>query len=348
MTSHVRKARIGKKSPRLFVASCLALALILIIGLAPAPLMAQSASVQTPAVQPPTPQWQIDAGGKMEFDVVSIKVNNAGLPPSGHMPRSNIPRGPQDTFAPTGGLLSATNMPLLQYMVFAYKLTADQVKSVLAQQPKWATTEEFDIQARASGNPTKDQYRLMMQALLADRFKLAVHFETRQVSVFGLVLDKPGKLGPKLQQHPEDAPCSTAPPSTVSPSPGVAPNPPTVAGGYPESCGAAAFWPASGRIHVGARNLTMATIATTFSLPQLFGVDAPIVDKTGLTGKFDFVIEFTPQIQGPLPAGANFQPDESGPSFLEALKEQLGLKLDSQKGSVDMIVIDHVEQPSEN
>jgi uncharacterized protein (TIGR03435 family) len=94
--------------------------------------------------------------------------------------------------------------------------------------------------------------------------------------------------------------------------------------------------------------MTMATIASSFSIPQLSGVDAPIVDKTGLTGTFDFVIEFTPQINGPLPPGVNFQPDESGPTFAEALKEQLGLKLESQKGSVDVIVLDHVEEPSEN
>ena len=76
--------------------------------------------------------------------------------------------------------------------------------------------------------------------------------------------------------------------------------------------------------------------------------DRPVLDKTGLTGKIDFVIEFTPQFNGPLPPGANFQPDPTGPTFLEALKEQLGLKLESQTGLVEVIVVDHVEQPSEN
>lgn len=320
------------------------LALTLLIGFAPSRLPAQSGSAQAPAAQAPTPQWQIDAGGKMEFDVASVKPNKGGLPPSGPRPYSNIPLGTQDMYSPTGGLLTATNMPLFQYMIFAYKLTPDQVKSVLTQLPKWTTSENFDIQARASGNPTKDQFRLMMQALLADRFKLAVHFETRQLSVYGLVLDKPGKLGPKIQQHPADAPCSTAMPLPGAPQ-GL---PPTVAGGFPESCGAIMGGPVSGRIRLGARNMTMATIASSFSIPQLSGVDAPIVDKTGLTGTFDFVIEFTPQLNGPLPPGVNFQPDESGPTFAEALKEQLGLKLESQKGPVDVVVIDHVEEPSEN
>ena len=306
-----------------------------------------TASAQAPATPaPPVPQWETDAGGKMEFDVISVKPNKSGLPPSGDRLYSNIPLGPQDMFTPTGGLLTATNWPLLQYMIFAYKLTSDQVVSVQSQLPKWATTERFDIQARGSGNPAKDQFRLMMQALLADRFKLAIHYETRQLPVFALVLDKPGKLGPQFQPHPEDATCSTAPPP-----PGTAPEVPSlVAGGLPESCGSLAAWPVPGtpgRVRVGARNVPMTMLTTSMNSP-FTGVDRPVLDKTGLTGKFDFVMEFTPQFNGPLPPGANFQPDESGPTFIEALKQQLGLKLDPQKGPVDVIVIDHVEQPSEN
>jgi len=72
------------------------------------------------------------------------------------------------------------------------------------------------------------------------------------------------------------------------------------------------------------------------------------LDKTGLSGTFDFTLEFTPQINGPLPPGANFQPDPTGPTFLQALKEQLGLQLDSKTGLVDVIVVDHVDHPSEN
>jgi uncharacterized protein (TIGR03435 family) len=224
-------------------------------------------------------------------------------------------------------------------MVFADKLTPNQVQSVLSQLPKWATTNRYDIQARAEGNPTKDQFRLMMQALLADRFKLAIHYEIKQQPIFALVLEKPGKLGPKIQPHPADSPCSTS---------GAAGAPPTVAGGFPELCGAFSAWPVSGRMHVGARNVPMEMIATYLTNPSLTGADRSVTDKTGLAGKYDFIMEFTPQINGPLPPGVNFQPDESGPTFLEALKEQLGLKLDSQTGPVAIIVIDHIEPPSEN
>jgi uncharacterized protein (TIGR03435 family) len=339
-------------------------AIILFAGALVAPLSAQSAAAQAPAAQAPPaqpaqstlgqavaaqasttpapmPQWQIDAGGKMEFDVVSVKPNNA--PMTAQTVNSNIPLGPQDMFSPTGGLLSSTNWPLLQYMVFAYKLTPNQVQSVQTQLPKWATGIRYDIEARAAGNPTKDQYRLMMQALLADRFKLAIHYETKQVPAYALILDKPGKFGPGFQQHPTDSPCSTAAPTAQGPAP-------TIAGGFPEICGAFAIVQPSnpGRIRAGARNVPMAMIATTLSNPQLFGVDRPVVDKTGLTGTFDIVIEFTPQLNGPLPPGATFQPDESGPTFLEAMKEQLGLRLDKQTAPVDSIVIDHIEQPSEN
>ena len=343
MGDHFGSIRNGRRKRFLTIASTLVLAVALVVAVAP-PVKAQSAGGQGLTAPPPMPQWQIDAGGKMEFDVVSVKQDTAE--PSASTRNSNIPLGPQDLFSSTGGLLSATNWRLTQYMIFAYKLTPNQLQAVQSQLPKWADTDRYDIQARVSGNPTKDQFRLMMQALLADRFKLAIHYEIRQVPVLALVLDKPGKLGPQIQPHPNDAPCSTAPPP-----PGSAPGPPpTVAGGFPEPCGAVDGWPSQnppGRIRLGARDLTMEMLATSIDNPAA-GIDRPVLDKTGLTGKYDFIMEFTPQINGPLPPGVNFTPDESGPTFLEALKEQLGLKLESQTGPVDVIVVDHVERPSEN
>jgi uncharacterized protein (TIGR03435 family) len=320
------------------------LALTLFMAVHEAPLRAQSAGAKAPAAQSPTPQWQIDAGGKMEFDVASVKQDTAAPSPSTR--NSNIPLGPQDAFSPTGGLLSSTNWPLSQYMVFAYKLTPAQFEAVQSALPKWANSDRYDIQARASGNPTKDQFRLMMQALLADRFKLAIHYETKQLPVMALVLDKPGKLGPKIQPHPSDAPCSTAPLP-----PGAALGAiPTVAGGFPEPCGALVGWPSDnppGRLRLGGRNVPIAMFSTLIDNPAT-GIDRPVLDKTELEGKFDFIMEFTPQFNGPLPPGANFTPDPSGPTFQEALKEQLGLKLAPQTGPVDVIVIDHVEEPSVN
>lgn len=87
-------------------------------------------------------------------------------------------------------------------------------------------------------------------------------------------------------------------------------------------------------------------INVTRHIKKTFGPQ--IEDKTGLAGTYDFVVEWTPQFDSPLPPGANFQPDPAGPTFLEALKEQLGLKLEPLTGPVDVLVIDHVEEPSAN
>lgn len=308
-------------------------------------LRAQTKTSQPTAVRP-VPEWQKAAGGQMTFDVASVKQDTTSV--SDDAASSNIPLGPQEMFAPTGGLLSAKDFPLWQYIIFAYRLSPRQLQDARSQLPKWANNNRYDIEARASGNPTKDQYRLMMQALLAERFKLAIHYETRQLPVYALVLDKPGKLGPRFRPHPADAPCST----TITPDDGPAP---TAADGFPETCGAIADVPPSapGRFSTGARNMVMPMIADSLLSMWNFGNEQkeytrPILDRTGLTGKFDFVLEWSPQLNGPRPPGSTFQPDESGPTFVEALKEQLGLKLVPQTGPVEVLVIDHVEEPSAN
>jgi uncharacterized protein (TIGR03435 family) len=290
------------------------------------PLAAQSA--------PPAPSqsaWEIAAGGHMQFDVASIKRNLGGdAAPRG----SNIPLGPMDAFTPTGGLLQSTNIPLLQYIVFAYKPTSTQVQSIQSQLPKWANTEYFDIEAHASGNPTKDQFRLMMQSLLADRFKLKLHYETKQIPVLALALDKPGKLGPKIQLHPADAPpCSTAA------APGA-----TVDGGFPLQCGVINPSFSSGELKVGARNVPLTMLTNLMGSQQIININRPVVNKTGIDANVDFILGFTPDA----PPGGDPRADSSGPTFLEALKDQLGMKLEQTTAPVDSIVVDHIEEPSEN
>jgi uncharacterized protein (TIGR03435 family) len=285
------------------------------------------------------PQWQTDAGGRTAFDVASVKVNKCGLPPSCSID-SNVFLVPGDTYSPTGGLLTVTNWPLMPLIVFAYKLDANSYRSLGPQLPKWANTERFDIQARAAdSNPSKDQMRLMLQSLLADRFKLAVHIETRQLPVYALVLEKPGKTGPQLHPHSDDPPCATAVSSTTQLPP--------VAGGYPAICGWSGAAPGSGPGHVrmGGRNVTMELIGSSFGTGQ---VGRPVLDRTGLKGYFDYTIEWTPARNSPPPPGAEVQPALSGPTFLEALQEQLGLNLEPQTGPVDVLIIDHVEEPAEN
>ena len=322
---------------RFFVAKAAvaALAVLVVWGAPTARSQAQGPAAQSPAV----PQWQTAAGGKMAFDVTSVKQDTAD--PS--TARSNVPLDPTNVSTPSGGLLAAANFPLPAYIAFAYKLNEAEMHAVQSQLPEWANTNRYDIQAKAEGNPTKDQMRLMMQALLADRFKLAFRYETRQVPVFALVLDKPGKLGPQLRLHSDAPPCSSVP------TPGPAPEfSTTVSGGFPQICGVITpVQPsAPGRIRPGARSVPVAMFASAMNVGAT-GVDRPVLDKTGLIGKFDFVIEFTPQFNGPVQPGS-IQPDPTGPTFLEALKDQLGLKLVPQTGAVDVLVIDHVERPSEN
>jgi uncharacterized protein (TIGR03435 family) len=280
------------------------------------------------------PDWQIAAGSKMAFDSATVKQDTAPPP---YRIGSNFPLGPGDVYSPNRGNFSATNLRLGVYIVFAYKITENQEQFLYSQLPKWATTDRFDIQAHAEGNPTKDQMRLMMQALLADRFKLLAHYETRQVPVYALILDRPGQLGPLLQRHADDSPCPTMP---VSPAPSAQPE--FVDRRFPEICGGFVGMPPSapGRFRSGARNVTMDLVASSMGS----SLGRPVVDKTGLTGRFDIAIEVTPEHNPAGPPGANSQPNPAGPSYAQALKDELGLRLESQTGPVEFLVIDYIEQ----
>lgn len=292
--------------------------------------------------QAPEPEWQKVAGGKMAFETASVTQNSSG---PRYRSGSNFPLGPGDVYTPTT-FFRATNHPLAAYIAFAYKIDPDQEQFSISQMPQWALTDRFDIQASAQGNPTKDQMRLMMQTLLADRFRLVVHYETRQIPVLVLLVDQPGKLGPLLQRHPEDLPCPTTP-MIPSPPPEAPAQP--LDSRFPGTCGGMLLMAASapGRIRGGARNVTMELIAST--LPGgVTGVDRPVLDKTGLTGRFDFALEFAPQYGAGLPPNSNFPRDPSGPTFVEAVREQLGLRLEAQIGPFDMLVVDYVEKPLPN
>jgi uncharacterized protein (TIGR03435 family) len=235
------------------MASAVVLAVTVFEGAAAMPLKAQSVAGQASAAQSTT--------GKLPaFDVASVRPNK-----SGNRPTSNFPLGPGDVYVPNGGYFSATNQPLITYFYFAYRIMSNQGRYVLPQLPEWVTTERFDIQARAEGNPGKDEMRLMMRSLLADRFKLAVHHETRQVPLFVIVLVKPGKTGPQLQLHPNDTSCPTTPsPPSAQPPAKAASQPQTVAGGFPVMCNGLFPRPASarGRLRVGGRNVTIGSLLT--------------------------------------------------------------------------------------
>jgi uncharacterized protein (TIGR03435 family) len=286
---------------------------------------------------------QNPGGSLPQFDVASVKPNK-----SADRPYSNFPLGPGNVYVPNGGYFTATNLPLVTYIFFAYRIMGNQQQYLLPQLPGWVTSDKFDIQARAASNPGKDEMRLMMRSLLADRFGLAIHHETREVPVLALVLSKPGKLGPQLQAHTGDAPCPTeAPAASAGVAVQQAAASQTVAGGLPALCGGIFGMPptVAGRIRAGARNVTLPFVAD--SLSAIGNAGRPMVDQTGLTGSFDFTLEWTPEARGPQPPGGD-APDPSGPAFQDALRDQLGIKLESRKAPVDVLVVDHIEHPSGN
>jgi uncharacterized protein (TIGR03435 family) len=183
--------------------------------------------------------------------------------------------------------------------------------------PPWLNERRFDIQAKVDPsefkNLTLEQGMAMLQKLLADRFKLVVHHETRAFPLYALVV---AKNGPKLQEpRPEDL--EHSPDGTVV----------CVHGGRPHD--------------LTFRGCDMQDLAS--NLTYFSDLGRTVVDKTGLTGPYIFKLKWTPDNPS-----ASASPDPSAPSIFIALKEQLGLKLESTNGPLDTIVIDHVEMPSEN
>jgi len=276
--------------------------------------------LSAPAIRAQVADWQTAAGGKMAFEVASVKLSRGAFVPP------NVPINAGEAYRPTGGRFRA-DFPLWTYIQFAYKIAPaeDQTRQILARIPKWAATDRYSIEAKAPGNPTKDQMRLMVQSLLAERFQLAAHFETREAPVFALTLVKPGTLGPNLRSH-ADGPACEAPAASVT---------------FPPMCDSFALIRKSGGalMLAGYRNATMDMLAA--SLASVVGQGRPMIDKTGLSGRFDFTLEWAPD-------SVAEPSDPVGPTGLQALRDQLGLKLESTKGSVQILVIDRVERPSEN
>ena len=254
------------------------------------------------------------------FEVASVKLNksgttqaNVGMPPNG---------------------VNFVNLPLRGIIQLAYGINQP---SKLAGVPDWAVTERYDITARAAGPITQDERRLMLQALLKDRLKLDARLEKREVSVLALMLARnDGKLGKNLV---ESKGCIARGAAAVG---GGAASDAETAGAGTRACG-----PQSGG--AGRLNLIGSPMQQFTSLLALM-LGGTVVDKTGLPGRYDIDLTFTPERQ--LPEGVNLPgpaADPNGPSIYTAIREQLGLKLESQKIQEEVLVIGHVErQPIEN
>ena len=212
--------------------------------------------------------------------------------------------------------LYATGFTLQALVAAAYSLTPRAISGG----PAWTDSDRYDILASTPGGiqPNHDEQMTMLRKLLTDRFQLAFHRESKELPVFAITVAKGGsKLKP-----------SAAPPGTI---------PYLVNTIYPEE---------KGGVHVllPARNATMAQFAEEM---QRAVVDRAVVDQTGLTGRYDFDLEWTPdesQFGGNLPRSV----ESTKPSLFTAIQEQLGLRLEPTRGPVQALVIDRVERPSEN
>ena len=304
--------------------------------------------------------WEKAAGGKQQFEVASVREDRGNAAGTSNFPLDggNVWFTVDKSFKlnPEGSLLSAKNLSLLRYIVFAYKLSGTQelalrfdfYQGLETHVPHWVRGDQndgarFDIEARAPASVTKDQMRLMMQSLLADRFKLAVHWETQQAPVFELVEAAQGKLGPQMEANPAGDDCSAA---AVPEKAGETASGTLQLDALPIPCGMIAHLPPSvpGAHRFGGRDVQLKLLAD--SMPTQTGMATlrrPVVDGTGLKGGYDFWVEWTPEDTRNDPENG-----ETGGTFREALKNQLGLKLVPKNGPVEVLVIDHVEEPTAN
>jgi uncharacterized protein (TIGR03435 family) len=281
------------------------------------------------------------------FEVASIKA----APPSNGQRMFFGAKGGPGTQDP--GRWSAENYTLLDLLTQAYDVNRYQVTG-----PDWLGSERFNITAKIPGGATKEQFRLMLQNLLIERFKLAVHRDKKETQVYELVV---AKNGPKLKE--------------AEPQPADAPPPGRGPGGPPRitfnSDGSPQFPPGRGSMMImsgrGARMRQSNESMADFAKMLQNQLGHPVTDATGLKGKYDFELAWSPGAGGmmgrgmmlpapPPPPGGGAAPpgdapamEDSGPTLMSAIQDQLGLKLEPKKGSVEMIVIDHIEKiPTEN
>ncbi|AFL89248.1 Protein of unknown function (DUF3738) [Terriglobus roseus DSM 18391] len=287
------------------------------------------------AQRPPSPVAQ-----PIRFDVVSVKENKSGDKPS-----ANVPLDRSDTFAPTRGKFTAINQPLVAYIIFAYKMkVTESYGGLMEKLPSWAKDNRFDILAQSDKlEASKDDLRGMVRLVLEDRFQLKAHREQAQTNVYGLYVSEHHKKSiTQLQQHVSlQEPCARPPfmPPAATPVRDLVSR-------WPGRCGDGGQTQRSRYLSLtGGRNMTMPAIADW--LTGAADLDRPILDKTGLSGTYDFVLEFTPEyLEEVRPiAGSEEVP---GPSFVSALNDQLGLRLKKETGTATLFVVDHVEYPSEN
>jgi uncharacterized protein (TIGR03435 family) len=215
--------------------------------------------------------------------------------------------------------------------------------------PAWETSERYDVNATASlKNPTIEDRQAMMRALLAERFKFAAHHEAQEQPSFDMVLArKDGRLGSGLKPSEVDCAARAAAQRAAADAARAAGTPPPPPPTFTPPAPGSVVPPCSSRMmgNVVEGDMTMASLASL--LRSMAG--RYVVDKTGLTGNYRVKLEAVRLFQGPgLESAATAGAPDDAASIFTALTEQLGLKLESSRAQVEVLVIDHIERPSEN
>jgi uncharacterized protein (TIGR03435 family) len=238
-----------------------------------------------------------------------------------------------------GGQWVSQNVPLNLILRAAYPGYA--LPGQIVGGPPWINSERFDINARAAGDPPRDVMADMLKRLLADRFKLKAHPESREVDVYALVLARSdGRLGPGLRKPAVDCEAIEAARKQAAPagsSPPMPPGPPKP-GERPE-CGTLST-SMNGVLRLATGGTTLSGVATAIQAT----VGRPVLDRTGLAGRFDVDLEYA----GTAAPSTTADQLNAPASVFTALQEQLGLKLEPRKEMMDVLVIDFVERPTEN
>lgn len=256
-----------------------------------------------------------------QFEVTSVKENRSG--------------SRQSNFKTTPGRMTATNVSLYQLISIAYN-GAPMPLGTLEGAPNWAMSDHFDIVATTDGEPSGDEFQLMMRGLLADRFGLRMHQEARTRPIFVLVpARKDGSLGGRLRRS--DIECGNGTPTAAQ---RLEPSNDAV-----QPC----------QLRTAPGKITGRAVTMDMLVKTLVGAvedHREIRDQTGLDGRFDVDLEWTPDNPvadlRPLDAPRLPAVDPNGPPLVTALVEQLGLRLDAQTRSSNVWVIDHVERPISN
>jgi len=251
---------------------------------------------------------------KRSFDVASIKVNKTQT-------RAPMRWGPGGTFI--------MGLPIQTILTIGYGVPMYRVVGA----PGWVNTVIFDIDARAGGPPVINERGAYYRGLLEERFGLKAHVEQREMDAYALVLaHADGRLGPGLRRSTVD--CDTV----------IAENRRRAEAGEPPRPPPPGARPVCGSVG-GGSGLTAGAAELTGIVAMLSaGLERPVINKTGLTGRFDIDFRSAPMRPGPAPAPSIAEL----PSVFTAVQEQLGLKLEPTRALIPVLVIDHIEMPTEN